>query len=370
MSKSQEANVTAPLPHRANASRALAFGEPATEGRLGESLLRVGLLGLGLLFLLVACTDREPRQLSESKGQPAELLVVVPSGMQHGELADTLREIIDCDAPGLGSSERIFRSMTIGERGYQKIYRVMHSQLRVELDPSLKEPTLGVAHDVHARPQLQLLVRGASQQQLCRFLSQNRERIQRIILDFQLDRYAGILRHKSSQKVTDDLKKLGYDVRMPVDMVATKSGRDFLWGSSNRGGDKDIHFVFYTYPWQGEDVADTALFVQKRDSVLKVNIPGSQPGQWMTTARDDYGRPVLWPVLRRRDGRLIYEVRGLWEMHGGFMGGPLVANVQVDTAARRVVVAEGFVFSPNSAKRDLLRSVEAGLRTLKKISAK
>mgnify|MGYP002625588992 CR=1 FL=1 len=329
------------------------------------------ILWLVTLLAVIACDGKKDgKQLSESKGVPTELLVVVPSGMQRGQLADTLREVVDCDAPGLASSERIFRSMTIGERGYQKVYKLIHSQLHIEIDPSLKEATLGVAHDVYATPQLQLLVKGASEQQLSQFLSQNRERIQRIILDFQLDRYAGILRHKSSQKVSDDLKKLGYDVRMPVDMVATKPGRDFLWGSSNRGGDKDIHFVFYTYPWLGEDVADTALFVQKRDSVLKANIPGSQPGQWMTTARDDYGRPVLWPALRKRDGRLVYEVRGLWEMHGGFMGGPLVANVQVDTAARRVVVAEGFVFSPNSDKRDLLRSVEAGLRTLKKIPAK
>ena len=49
------------------------------------------------------------------------------------------------------------------------------------------------------------------------------------------------------------------------------------------------------------------------------------------------------------------------------MGGPFVSLVSVDSVAREVVVAEGFVFSPNSSKRDLLRSLEAGLRTLRKI---
>ena len=50
------------------------------------------------------------------------------------------------------------------------------------------------------------------------------------------------------------------------------------------------------------------------------------------------------------------------------MGGPFVAHIRVDTAASQIVVSEGFVFSPNSAKRDLLRSVEAGLRTLKRVN--
>ena len=316
--------------------------------------------------LLIACQEEKP-QLSESKGQPTELLVVAPARMLQGENLDTLNTVVDCDAPGLGSSERIFRTMTIGEKGYEKIYKLMHSQLHLKIDPSVKETSLGVAHDIYARPQLQLMVKAATEEQMRQFLSENRERIQHIIMDFQLDRHAGQLRRKYSKRVCDDLKRLGYAVNMPTDMVATKVGKKFLWGSSNRGGDKDIHFVFYTYPWQGEEVADTTLFVQKNDSVLQANIPGSRPDQWMTISRGQDGNPVLWPTLRMRNGHRHYEVRGLWEMHHGFMGGPFVAYVQVDTAARQVVVSEGFVFSPNSAKRDLLRSVESGLRTLHKI---
>ena len=87
----------------------------------------------------------------------------------------------------------------------------------------------------------------------------------------------------------------------------------------------------------------------------------------MQTARGEQGMPVVWPSLRKVvDGQRL-EVRGLWELHNGFMGGPFVSYVQVDSTARQVVVCEGFVFSPNSAKRDLLRSVEASLRTLRKM---
>ena len=128
-----------------------------------------------------------------------------------------------------------------------------------------------------------------------------------------------------------------------------------------------MNFVFYTYPWDGGAVEDTALFVRKRDSVLRANIPGSRPDQWMTTSRGQSGAPVLWSSLRNIGGKEQFEVKGLWELKNGFMGGPFVSLVSVDSVAREVVVAEGFVFSPNSSKRDLLRSLEAGLRTLRKI---
>ncbi|MBQ8969138.1 MAG: DUF4837 family protein [Bacteroidaceae bacterium] len=316
--------------------------------------------------LLASACEEEKKGLAESKGLPAELVVVVSPQMSKNENEDTLNSVVDADAPGLASSERIFRSMTIGEKVYEKGFKMMHSQLFVKIDPSVKEPSLGIAHDVYATPQLQIMVKAPTEKQMRQYLSQNRERIQNLILDFQLDRFAGILRRQYSKKTLDDLRPLGYEVFMPVDLVATKSGKNFLWASSNRGGDRDVNFVFYTYPWNGENVADTSLFVARRDSVMKANIPGSQPDQWMTTARGEQGIPVVWASLRKIGGEARYEVRGLWEMHHAFMGGPFVSLVTVDTVERRVVVGEGFVFSPNSSKRDLLRSVEAGLRTIQK----
>ena len=86
----------------------------------------------------------------------------------------------------------------------------------------------------------------------------------------------------------------------------------------------------------------------------------------MQTSRADDGSPVVWPMLRRTDDGELVEVRGLWDMHGGFMGGPFVARIRIDSTEQKVVVTEGFVFSPNTSKRDLLRSIEAGLRTFKR----
>lgn len=326
------------------------------------------LLCLAAVMLLAACDEKKgPVRLPESKGQPAELVVVVPAAMLHGECRDTLDTVVDCDAPGLGSSERIFRTLTIGEKGFESVYKQMHSHLLLKIEPGQKEPAMGVARDVYASPQLQIMIKAPSEKEMCHYLSEKREFIQRLILDFQLDRQALILKQRFSKKTSDALRKLGYDVRVSPEIGSTKAGKSFLWASTNRGGERDMNFVFYTYPWDGGAVEDTALFVRKRDSVLRANIPGSRPDQWMTTSRGQSGAPVLWSSLRNIGGKEQFEVKGLWELENGFMGGPFVSLVSVDSVAREVVVAEGFVFSPNSSKRDLLRSLEAGLRTLRKI---
>ena len=51
-------------------------------------------------------------------------------------------------------------------------------------------------------------------------------------------------------------------------------------------------------------------------------------------------------------------------MKGGFMGGPFLSYALLDTKNSRIIIAEGFVYAPNVAKRDYLFELEALLQTL------
>lgn len=99
---------------------------------------------------------------------------------------------------------------------------------------------------------------------------------------------------------------------------------------------------------------------------MKANVPGSTPEQWMQTTRVD-GVPILQPRVINHEGEKKYVVNGMWEMKNGGFGGAFVSYSQIDTVAAVVVVAEGFVFSPSTEKRELLRQLEASVRTLKKV---
>jgi hypothetical protein len=213
---------------------------------------------------------------------------------------------------------------------------------------------------------LELVVAAPSIDVLREYLTLNAERIKEILVESQIEKRVELLRKKYSKKVDDDLKEvLGMTVRAPENMRATKKGERFLWGGTNLL-EKDLNLVVYTYDWHGEDLNDADLYVEKRDSVMKHNIPGSSEGQWMRTVRErENKRPLVECRERKIDGREVLEVRGLWEMRNGALGGPFVSLSRVDTASRRVVVGEGFVYSPSTDKRDLVRQMEAVLRTLK-----
>jgi hypothetical protein len=101
-------------------------------------------------------------------------------------------------------------------------------------------------------------------------------------------------------------------------------------------------------------------WIVKRDSIMKVNIPGEESGMYMTTVRNGLSQER---IKVKDQERLV--LRGLWEMKNDMMGGPLVAHAVYDTARATVIVAEAFVFAPESKKRNKIRQLEAALYTLK-----
>ena len=325
------------------------------------------IIGLMAVLLLAGCgssASDKPRIVA-SKGLPSELLLVVDKAVWQSDVADTLMAITQSDVPGLMQHEDYFRVTRIFSPYYVQKYTTMHSQLFVTLDGNLKKPLLGVSYDVVARPQIQVTVSAPNLDELRRFLSTRAPQIRQLIGEAQLDMRAAQLRKRYSQQAAQDLKAvMGYTICAPENIRATKKGKRFLWAGSNLN-EKDLNVVVYTYPWDGSEVRTPESFVSRRDSVMKANIPGSEPDQWMQTTRID-GRPILTSVLRPMNGQLTQEVHGLWEMRNGALGGPFVSLVRIDSLASEVIVAEGFVYSPSTDKRELLRTVEASLRTLRK----
>ena len=321
---------------------------------------------LAALLLAAACTpsDRKEQhapQLPASRGLPAELVLVVPRGLYTGELRDTLTSILQGSTPVLPQHEPLFRLDVAYTDANLTPWRTFRSRLVVETDPKLAAPSLGVARNVYARPQIEVRIAGPNAHELALYLSAQRQRLTDLLVDHELACEAAALRRRHDPRSSDSLHALaGHRICLPTSFRATKVGRDFLWTGTNLN-DRDQNFVYYTYPWNGLPLSP-AGFAEHHDSVLRANIPGARPGQWMQTARID-GEPLLLARTRVINNKVVQELHGLWELRAGALGGPFVAIERIDTASRRVLVAEGFVYSPHSPKRDLLRQLEAALRT-------
>ena len=324
------------------------------------------MLLVALMFAACSGGGEKKKVLVSSKGLPSELLLVVDKAVWDSDLQDSINSIVKAQVPGLMQVEELFRVTRIFSRDYEATHTTFHTQLFVKVDKTLDKPLMGTRRNEYAKPQVELVVAAPSIDVLRDYLMLNSDRIKEILLEAQIEKRVELLRKKYSKKVDDDLKEvLGMTVRAPENMRATKKGERFLWGGTNLL-EKDLNLVVYTYDWHGEDITDAGLYVEKRDSVMKHNIPGSSEGQWMRTVRERENKcPLVECRERKIDGREVLEVRGLWEMRNGALGGPFVSLSRVDTASRRVVVGEGFVYSPSTDKRDLVRQMEAVLRTLK-----
>lgn len=326
------------------------------------------MLTLLAVVLLAACSGEgeKKRVLVSSKGLPSELLLVVDKEVWDSDLQDSINGIVKAQVPGLMQVEELFRVTRIFSNNYDPTYTTFHTKLFIKVDRDLKKPMMGTRRNEYAKPQLEMVVAAPSMDVLREYLMLNSERIKEILVESQIEKRVELLRKTYSKKVDDDLKEvLGMSVRAPENMRATKKGERFLWGGTNLLA-KDLNLVVYTYDWHGEDLLDTDRYVEKRDSVMKHNIPGSNEGQWMQTVRErEHKRPLVECAEREINGRKVMEARGLWEMRNGALGGPFVSISRVDTAARRVIVGEGFVYSPSTDKRDLVRQMEAVLRTLR-----
>ena len=322
------------------------------------------LLVLAMLVCSCSSDGEKKRVIVASKGLPSELLLVVDKPLWESDVKDTINSIVEAQVPGLMQAEKMFRVTRVFSKDYAPTHTTFHSQLFVKVDKTLDKPLMGTRRNEYAKPQVELVVAAPSVEALRQYLSLNGERIKEILADAQIDMRVDLLRKKYSKKVNDDLKEvLGMTVRAPEHMKATKKGENFLWGGTNLL-EKDLNIVVYTYDWHGENIADAHYFANKRDSVMKRNIPGEREGQWMQTVREKE-QPLVLCKERVLDGRKVLEARGLWEMRNGALGGPFVSISRIDTTAGRVIVGEGFVYSPSSDKRDLVRQMEATLRTLK-----
>lgn len=347
-------------------------------------------LGAALLVglsVVLSCSEAakeggKAHPTAASIGQPSEVVLVLDDAILKSDLKDSLEALLTCNVPGLNQGEDFFRLSRIPQSMDQKEFLKMHSRVIAKVDPKLQEPSMGIARDVRATPQLQVQLAGPSVDALRPFISSHAEKVRQIILDAQLDNQTLYLKGHASKEVAKDLRSvLGYTVSAPEEVKYTKKGKDFLWGSS-RTEEKQLNMVFYAIPYDGRDLADPCLLAALRDSVMQVNIPGSEPDQWMETVWDQ-GVPVV--LLSRQSGypkgnhseavtgastpnsvSTAILMRGLWQMRNGAMGGPFVSLFFVDEETNQLVAAEGFVFSPQTTKRDLVRRLEAALRTLRK----
>ena len=327
----------------------------------------MNLLSMALMALvLFSCGGNEKKGGKSlftpvSSGRPYEMLVVIDKGMWERPAGRALFDVLDSDVPGLPQPERSFRISQIIPSKFDRGFRILRNIIDVDIQPIYTQPKLKYSRDSYASPQMIMTIQAPDEQSFEEFVAKNRQ----VIVDFftkaEMNRQINVLKEKYSPVVAAKVGSIfGCDVRIPAELERYKEGKDFLWASSdNNSTNTSLNFVIYSYPYTDKNTFTKDYFVHKRDSVMKINIPGAREGQYIQTDAD-YVEVKDFAVK----GEYAFEARGLWYMENDMMGGPFVSHARVDRPNGRVVVVEGFVYAPEKKKRDLMRKLEAALYTL------
>ena len=64
------------------------------------------------------------------------------------------------------------------------------------------------------------------------------------------------------------------------------------------------------------------------------------------------------------NGKFASELRGLWRIENGYMGGPFYSLTTLDERSGELVTVEGYTYAPYFDKREYMREAESIVRSL------
>ena len=318
-----------------------------------------------LIGLLVASCTTSTKQRPGGKRRttnsaPYELLLVCDKAWLETSDGSILKDMVYTEIPALPAPESNFKVISINPEGFSKTFQGFANIIVAEFGSQYKKAEVRTANDLYAHPQRVVYLTAPDSRSLAQLAAERGSQIINTFVASELERERDVLKQSHSSVVLNAVNEMfGFKLYAPASIDAVKKGKDFVWASSD-AEDNRLNICVYTLPFNDGTMFGLSQFIEMRDSVMKINIEGERPGQYMTT-----NAPSVIVDAIEVDGNPVFEARGLWEMEGDMMGGPFVSHVRFDSESQKIIITEGFVFAPEKKKRPYIRELEAALQTLK-----
>lgn len=316
-----------------------------------------------LLFFLVcmgACKGSAIKP--NATGAPSEVIVVMNDRYWDDAAGEALRNVLGAPVVGLPEKEPSLSVSHTDPNRFSGIYKVVRNILIVDIDSTqYTKVSVGYVKDQWARNQMVVKITAPTAAEFISYIEQHGRPIVDAFVKEEITRTQAYLQKKYSKTAQDKIKEMfGLEISIPEDMKLYRDTTDFFWTTNDAAmGRKDM--VVYSFPYTDKNTFTKDYMIAMRDSVMKANIPGGFPGSYMTTQKKfitDYKGIEV-------NGEYVGELRGLWRVEGDKMGGPFVSHAMLDKKNQRVIVAEGFVFAPETNKRNYMRQLEGALFTMR-----
>lgn len=309
---------------------------------------------LAAMTALVSCKEEKGTNLPAISGKAGEIIVVASKAQWESEAGSAIREALASEYMVLPQKEPKFTLSDVPEASINKLLKVHRNMLY--LDIKLGNATSAkVRNDVWAHPQTMVVVSAPDETAAAQYITDNADMLVDAFEKAERDRSISNARHYEEVSLRNTVEsKFGGSPVFPTGYSLKKQTPDFLWISNETSYTNQGIFI-YTFPYTGEDQLSVNGLIDKRNEVMKDNVPATMEGSYMIT------NPTITPVDKEvsYNGISRIEIRSLWDTQNDFMGGPFVQHAFLSKDKSKVIVVEGFVYAPKYNKRNYLRQVEA-----------
>ncbi|CAA9195194.1 DUF4837 family protein [Flavobacterium collinsii] len=311
------------------------------------------LLLLPLLF--ISCFKNE-KQEEPISGKTNTISVIIDDQLWYGEVGDSIRNKFASPVLGLTQEEPLFTINQYPARLLEGFVTDSRSIIVV------KKTTADKFEVTHSRslPHNTFRIYGKSVDDIICSIELNSGQIIKIIRDAEIKK----IQEDNSKSLLNPAvikNKFHIDLQIPTGYEYMLHKKNFIWLK------KDIisgntSLLIYQIPIHSFEKSANVIdnIIRMRDSVGSY-IKGREPNTRMITG-EAYA-PYFSTISL--DGKKAFETKGTWELKNDFMAGPFINYAIVDEMYNRILVIEGFCYSPSNEERDLMLDLEAIIKSVK-----
>ena len=308
---------------------------------------------------LFSCIETESKKAynPQSSGNINSLLVVVDDDLWGASVGEAIRRHIGSEIYGLPQVEPQFDLRQVPHSVFSDFVRMNRTVLKVQLS---KTDGVKFYTNPYAIPQKMIVVSGTSLKVLAELIEQNSSKIISVFKNEELKERQRRIK-KSLFNTAAIEKTLGIKLNVPSVYRIAKNKDNFFWiRRDTKTG--IINLLLYSVPLQDFKTIDafSQRVIRLRDSVAKQHIPGPVEGNFMTTETAYTPFSFFIEIANTK----VLETRSLWKVEGAFMSGPFVNFSFEDTKNNRLLIAEGFVYTPSEPKRDYIFELESIIKSI------
>ncbi len=310
------------------------------------------------VLALASCNQKKVQKalLPNISGKAGEVIVVIDKGAWEGSVGITLRDTLAADYPFLPQAEPMYTLVNVAPSGFTNLFKVHRNIILVNINQNVVEPGVVFRHDVWAAPQCVIGINAPNSETAVNLIKENSQMMVTALEQAERDRVIANAKKFEEYAVAPPINELiGGAPHFPSGYQLKAKNSEFIWVTYAPQYTQQSILAFKYPVVEGEDMMSRESLLSNINAMLERNVPGMFDNTYMTIA------PVMQPSVKymKYKGRDFAEIRGLWDVHNDYMGGPFVAHAFYSKDGKDVIVLLAFVYAPKYDKRHYLRQIES-----------